>query len=62
MKNSEIKEENLEWHLEQPIDIQYEIFMNYVDITKLHYNQLVEKEKLGKTGEKYERGKRYSRW
>jgi putative transposase len=62
MKNSEIKEENLEWYLKQPINIQYEMFMNFVDIAKLHYNQLVEKEKQEKTGEKYERGKRFSRW
>ena len=62
MKNSEINKENLRWLINQPIDIQYEIFKNYVDIAKLHYNQLMEDELKEKAGEKYQRGKRYSRW
>ena len=48
--------------MNQPLDIQYEIFKNYVDIAKLHYNQLMEEELKQKAGEKYQRGKRYSRW
>ena len=62
MKNSEINKENLRWLLNQPLDIQYEIFKNYVEIAKLHYNQLMEEELKQKAGEKYQRGKRYSRW
>jgi transposase-like protein len=62
MKNSKMNKENLHWYLEQPIDIQYELFKNFVDVAKLHYNQLIEEEEKEKTGEKYERGKRYNRW
>jgi transposase-like protein len=62
MKNSEIKKENLEWYLSQPVDMQYQLFQNFVDVAKLHYNQLMETEINTKAGEKYERGKRYSRW
>jgi len=61
MKNSEIKKENLKWLIDQSIEMQYELFRNFVDIAKLHYNQLVEEELREKTGEKYERGKPYSR-
>jgi len=62
MKNSEISRENLEWLMTQPIEMQYELFKNFVDIAKLHNNQLVEEEIKAKAGERYQRGKRYSRW
>jgi transposase-like protein len=62
MKNSEMNKENLEWLLDQSIEMQYQLFQNFVDIAKLHYNQLVEEEMKTKAGEKYERGKRYNRW
>ena len=62
MKNSEISRENLEWLIREPIEMQYELFKNFVDIAKLHYNQLVEEELKTKAGERYQRGKRYSRW
>ena len=62
MKNSEIKKENLAWYLKQPIDMQYQLFQNFVDVAKLHYNQLMETEQVAKAGKKYERGNRYSRW
>ena len=62
MKNSEMSKENLEWLLNQPAERQYELFRNFVDVAKLHYNQLMEEELRIKTGEKYERGKRYHRW
>lgn len=62
MKNSEIKKENLAWYLRQPIDMQYQLFQNFVDVAKLHYNQLMETEQVAKAGKKYERGNRYSRW
>lgn len=62
MKNSEIKKENLEWLINQPAKIQYEMFKNFIEIAKLHYNQMVDQEVEKKAGEKYERGKSYSRW
>jgi putative transposase len=62
MKNSKMSKENLEWLLGQPIEMQYQLFQNFVDIAKIHYNQLVEEEVKSKAGEKYERGKRYNRW
>ena len=62
MKNSEMQKENLEWLLSQPIEMQYQLFQNFVDVAKLHYNQLMEEETKLKTGEKYERGKAYNRW
>jgi len=62
MKNSEMNKENLEWLLKQPVEKQYQLFQNFVDLAKLHYNQLMEEELRSKTGEKYERGKRYHRW
>jgi len=62
MKNSKINEENLQWLINQPIEMQYELFKNFVDIAKMHYNQLVGEELKEKAGEKYEREKNYSRW
>lgn len=62
MKNSKIKKENLQWLLNQPADMQYELFKNFVDLAKIHYNQLVESELQEKAGKKYERQKRYNRW
>lgn len=62
MQNSEMNKENLEWLLKQPAEKQYHLFQNFVDVAKLHYNQLMEEEQRLKTGEKYERGKRYHRW
>lgn len=62
MKNSEMNKENLEWLLKQPAEKQYQIFQNFVDVAKMHYNQLMEEELRLKTGQKYERGGRYQRW
>ena len=62
MKNSKMEKENLEWLLKQPAEKQYQLFQNFVDVAKLHYNQLMEEEQRIKTGEKYERGRRYHRW
>jgi putative transposase len=62
MKNSKMQNKNLEWMLSQPIEMQYQLFQNFVDVAKLHYNQLMEEELRLKAGEKYERGKRYNRW
>lgn len=62
MKNSKMSKENLEWYLSQPMDIKYELFHNFIDLAKLHYNELMEEEMKQKAGEKYERGRRYNRW
>jgi len=62
MQNSKINKENLQWLINQPIEMQYELFKNFVDIAKMHYNQLVEEEMKEKAGKKYSREKRYSRW
>lgn len=62
MKNSEIKKENLQWLINQPVELQYELFKNFVELAKMHYNQLTEEEIKQKAGDKYERQKDYSRW
>jgi len=62
MKNSKIKKENLEWLIKQPVKMQYVLFKNFVELAKMHYNQLVKDELKEKAGKKYERGKRYNRW
>jgi putative transposase len=62
MKDSKMSKENLEWYLNQPMDLQYQLFQNFLDMAKLHYNQLMEEELKEKAGEKYERGKRHNRW
>lgn len=62
MKDSKISKENLQWYLSQPREIQLGLLENFIDIAKLHYNQLMEEELRLKTGKKYERGKRYNRW
>jgi len=62
MKNSKISKENLEWYLNQPTEVQLGMFENFVEMAKIHYNHLVEKETLEKAGKKYEREKRYNRW
>jgi len=32
MRNSEIKKENLKWLIDQPVEMQYELLGNFVDI------------------------------
>lgn len=62
MKDSKKERENLEWLISQPIKMQYELFKNYLEMAKLHYNQMLKEEEEAKTGEKYTRGNPYSRW
>lgn len=57
-----MSKENLQWYLSQPMYIKYELFHNFIDLAKLHYNELMEEELKQKAGEKYERGRRYNRW
>ena len=42
--------------------MQYEMFKNFIDIAKIHYNQLVKEEAEEKAGKKHERGNAYNRW
>jgi putative transposase len=62
MKDNKNEQKNLEWLISQPIEMQYEMFRSFVEMAKLHYNQLKKEEIEAKAGRKYERGKGYSRW
>ena len=66
MKNTEITTENLQWYVNQPVEIQLELFKHFVDVAKILANQLFEDEVKSKAGEKYSREKpsegKYSRW
>lgn len=62
MQDSKINKENLEWLMSQSNDTQFELFKNFIEIAKLHYNHLLEEEVREKAGEKYNRSEEYSRW
>lgn len=57
---------NLEWLLDQPVEIQFELFRHHIELSKLLINQLLQDEVEQKAGEKYTRAKpfdgRFSRW
>jgi putative transposase len=61
-----ITNENLQWYLNQPVEVQLELFKHFVDVSKILANQLFEDEVISKAGEKYSRekpsGGKYSRW
>jgi putative transposase len=63
---TEIRNENLQWYQDQPVEIQMELFKHFVDMAKILANQLFEDEVKSKAGEKYNREKpsegKYSRW
>jgi len=63
---TEITNENLQWYLNQPVEIQLELFKHFVEVAKILANQLFEDEVKSKAGEKYSREKpsegKYSRW
>ena len=63
---TEITNENLQWYINQPVEIQLELFKHFVDVAKILSNQLFEDEVKSKAGEKYSREKpsesKYSRW
>jgi transposase-like protein len=63
---TEITNENLQWYINQPLEVQLELFKHFVDVAKILANQLFEDEVRGKAGEKYSREKpsdgKYSRW
>jgi len=62
MQNSKITKEKLERFLSQPIELQLELFKNYVEMVKLFANFLFEDEVDTKAGQRYARSSQYSRW
>jgi transposase-like protein len=66
MKDKEITTENLQWYLEQPVEIQLNLFGHYLGMAKILANQILEDEVNSKAGEKHSREKpedgKYSRW
>lgn len=65
-QHTEKREKNLEWLLDQPVEIQFELFRHHIELSKLLINQLLQDEVEQKAGEKYTRAKpfdgRFSRW
>jgi len=65
-QHTEKRVKNLEWLLEQPVEIQFELFRHHLELSKLLINQLLKDEVNQKAGEKYTRAKpfdgRFSRW
>lgn len=66
MQTTEITSKNLNWFMEQPIEIQMELFSHMTEISKLIANQFFQDEVHQKSGSRYERVSReeqkYSRW
>lgn len=62
MQNSKIDKEKLERFLNQPVEMQLELFKNYVEMVKLFANFLFEDEVDTKAGERYDRSSQCSRW
>ena len=65
-QHTEKRGKNLEWLLEQPVEIQFELFRHHIELSKLLINQLLQDEVEQKAGEKYTRAKpfdgQFSRW
>jgi transposase-like protein len=65
-QHTEKRGKNLEWLLDQPVEIQFELFRHHIELSKLLINQLLQDEVEQKAGEKYTRAKpfngRFSRW
>jgi len=63
-KVSKIKKENLQWVIEQPIDVQLSLLNHHLDLCKLLINYILEQNVLSFTGERYKNdpGRRYWRW
>jgi len=66
MKNKKKEAENLDWYLNQSLETQISLFSNFLEVSKLLANQILEDDVRQKAGERYEREKpsegRYSRW
>lgn len=65
-QHTEKRGKNLEWLLDQPVEIQFELFRHHIELSKLLINQLLQDEVVQKAGEKYTRAKpfdgQFSRW
>jgi transposase-like protein len=62
MEDNKFSAKNLEWLIHQPIDMQFELFRNFIEMVRLHYAELTKQEVEEKAGKGHERGKAYSRW
>lgn len=65
-QHTEKRGKNLEWLLDQPLEIQFELFRHHIEVSKLLINQILQDEVEEKAGEKYTRAKpfdgQFSRW
>jgi len=63
-KVSKIKKENLQWVIEQPIDVQMSLLDHHLDLCKLLINYILEQNVFSFTGDRYRNdpGRRYWRW
>jgi putative transposase len=63
VKSSEINRQQVEWVLEQPIDIQLKIACNHLDICKVLMNSILQTAVKERCGERYKHdGNNYTRW
>lgn len=62
MQNNKIDKEKLERFFNQPIEVQIELFKNYIKMVKLFADFIFEDEVNTKAGTKYDRSSQYSRW
>ena len=66
MQSTEITSKNLNWFMEQPLEMQIKLFNHMTEISKLIANQFFQDEVHQKAGRRYERVSReeqkYSRW
>ena len=64
-KSTQVNRENLNWYYEQPTDIRLELLKNYLELSRLMVNQMLEDNVRSLTGERYEHalegGKKYYR-
>ena len=55
-KSTQVHRENLSWFYDQPVDLKFEILLNYLELSRLMVNQLFEDIVREKTGERYDHG------
>ncbi len=55
-KVTQVHRENLTWFYDQPIDLKFEILLNYLELSRLMVNQLFEDIVHEKTGDRYDHG------
>jgi transposase-like protein len=65
-KSSESSRQNLDWYLTQPIDVQLELALESLELSRIVINSILDGEVSSLAGERYQRekpnGGRYSRW